>query len=79
MAEVRPLDPEAIVKALDEHGVRYIMVGALAARLHGFPRMTADMDIAPSTEEVPGVLEDGHGYAHREGARQHPCPLRTRE
>ena len=50
MPDLRPLDPEAIVVALGEHGVRYVMVGALAARLHGFPRLTADMDIAPSME-----------------------------
>jgi hypothetical protein len=42
-----PLDPERIVTTLARHGVRYVMIGALAARLHGFPRLTADADITP--------------------------------
>ena len=32
-------------KSLDEFHVRYIMVGGFATNLHGFTRMTADMDI----------------------------------
>lgn len=43
-------DPERIVTALARHGVRYVLVGALAARLHGFPRLTADADITPSRD-----------------------------
>jgi hypothetical protein len=45
---VAPLDPEALLTALSAHGVQYILIGAMAARLQGFPRMTADADIAPS-------------------------------
>jgi hypothetical protein len=33
---------------LARHRVRYILVGALAARLQGFPRLTADADITPA-------------------------------
>ena len=47
MPEAAPLDPERIIRALSEHGVRYVLIGALAARLHGFPRLTADADITP--------------------------------
>ena len=43
-----PLDPERIVKVLGGHGVDYVLIGALAARLHGFPRVTADADITPA-------------------------------
>lgn len=50
MTEVAPLDPERIVTVLARHGVRYVLIGALAARLHGFPRVTADADIAPSKD-----------------------------
>ncbi len=32
------------------HGVRYVLIGAVAARLHGFPRMTADADITPARD-----------------------------
>lgn len=50
MAESAPFDPEKVIRALAAHGVRYVLVGALAARLQGFPRLTADIDITPSTE-----------------------------
>lgn len=50
MAEVAPLDPERIVTVLAKHGVRYVLIGALAARLQGFPRVTADADITPSDD-----------------------------
>lgn len=47
MPEPGPLDPERIVKALARHEVRYILIGALAARLQGFPRLSAEADITP--------------------------------
>jgi len=43
-------DPERIVRVLARHKVRYILVGAAAARLHGFPRLTADADITPAPD-----------------------------
>ena len=42
------LDPERLLTVLARHGVRYVLVGALAARLQGFPRLTADADITPA-------------------------------
>ena len=47
---MRPFDPEQILKALSRRRVRYILVGATAARLQGFPRITADADIAPAPD-----------------------------
>lgn len=47
MPDPAPLDPERIVRTLAAHGVRYVLIGALAARLQGFPRLTADADITP--------------------------------
>jgi hypothetical protein len=38
-------DPERILRALSKRRVRYVLVGATAARLQGFPRVTADADI----------------------------------
>lgn len=35
---------------LAKHRVRFVLIGATAARLHGFPRLTADADITPSRE-----------------------------
>lgn len=52
---MQPLDPELLVTTLARHGVRYVLIGAVAARLHGFPRLTADADITP--ERGAGNLE----------------------
>lgn len=43
-------DPERILKVLASNEVEYVLIGALAARLQGFPRMTADADITPSSD-----------------------------
>lgn len=43
----KPFDPERIIRVLSEHRVAYILIGALGARLYGFPRVTADIDITP--------------------------------
>jgi hypothetical protein len=51
VAEVAPLDPQRLITALATHQVRYVLIGALAARLQGFPRVTADADIAPARDE----------------------------
>lgn len=50
MSDLAPFDPERLVRVLAEHDVRYVLIGALAARLQGFPRLTADMDITPDTD-----------------------------
>ena len=44
-------DPERLIKALARRRVRYVLIGAVAARLQGFPRMTADTDITPARDE----------------------------
>ena len=38
------------MRTLARHGVRYVLIGAVAARLQGFPRMTADADITPARD-----------------------------
>jgi len=45
-----PFDPERIISVLGRHQVRYVLIGALAARLQGFPRLTADADITPARD-----------------------------
>ena len=44
MAEFRPRE---LLEVLDRHDVRYVLVGGLAAVLHGAPHMTTDLDIVP--------------------------------
>lgn len=50
MSEVAALDPERLIRALDKHGVHFVLIGALAARLYGFPRVTADADVTPARD-----------------------------
>jgi hypothetical protein len=52
VSEVAPLDPERLLTVLANHGVQYVLIGALAARLQGFPRVTADADITPARDEA---------------------------
>jgi hypothetical protein len=50
VAEPAPLDPERLIRTLAQHAVQYVLIGALAARLQGFPRVTADADITPARD-----------------------------
>jgi hypothetical protein len=52
VSSTAPLDPERIIKILAKHNVRFVLIGALAARLQGFPRFTADADITPARDAV---------------------------
>lgn len=48
-----------IFRALEEHKVRYLIVGGLAMNLHGVPRMTMDIDlvIALDTKNLEGFID----------------------
>jgi hypothetical protein len=50
VANATPFDPERLIKILAKHRVRFVLIGALAARLQGFPRLTADADITPARD-----------------------------
>jgi hypothetical protein len=50
VSEIAPLDPGKMLRVLNKHRVRFILIGALAARLYGFPRVTADADITPDND-----------------------------
>ncbi len=50
VAPVTPLNPERLFSTLTRHGVQYVLIGALAARLQGFPRATYDADITPARD-----------------------------
>jgi hypothetical protein len=45
-----PFDPERLLTTLARHQVRYVLIGAVAARLQGFPRLTADLDVTPAAD-----------------------------
>jgi predicted nucleotidyltransferase len=40
-----PGDITLLAKALSDNGVEYVMIGGAAMALHGFPRMTRDIDL----------------------------------
>lgn len=52
MSEIAPLDPGRLIKTLEQHHVQFVLIGALAARLYGFPRVTADADITPAKDDA---------------------------
>jgi transcriptional regulator with XRE-family HTH domain len=50
-----PLDLRLLFTTLARHQVQFVLIGALGATLHGFPRNTRDADITPARD--PANLE----------------------
>jgi len=46
-----PLDPEALIAALERHKVAFVAVGGSAAQWQGAERPTKDMDICPAWDD----------------------------
>lgn len=46
-----PLDVNRIVEIFERHRVRYLLVGGVAARLHGATRPTEDVDVLPADDD----------------------------
>lgn len=42
-----PLQAAELLRLLDQHDVRYVIVGGLAATVHGATRVTFDIDLVP--------------------------------
>lgn len=78
-------DPDRILNVLDRRRVDYVVVGGVAARVHGAGRATADIDCVPATDEenlqrLAGALADlgarlRVGGMSDEEARQLPIRL----
>ncbi|HVF31647.1 MAG TPA: hypothetical protein VM933_01310 [Acidimicrobiales bacterium] len=43
-------DPTALLQVLNDHGVRYVLLGGLAAAIHGSPYVTTDVDVVPAAD-----------------------------
>ena len=43
--------PEALLRALERHQVRYVVIGGVGATLHGSPLPTRDTDICPEPSD----------------------------
>ena len=54
MADAR-FDPETILRVLHAHGVRFLVIGAVAAIAQGYPLPTEDLDLTPARD--PDNLE----------------------
>ncbi len=50
MPEPPPFDPMAMLAALTDKGVEYVVIGGLAANLQGSDLITYDADVTPSRE-----------------------------
>lgn len=84
-------DPGAMLATLHAHQVRHVVVGALAAALHGSPLLTDNLDITPATDDenvrrlasalealgVRSPLEQGDGHADTARERDEPGTLAT--
>jgi len=62
-ADVHPLDVSEMLRVLDGHGVRYVLVGGVAAIFHGYSGATFDADIVPdlhptNLQALAGGLRD---------------------
>jgi Nucleotidyl transferase of unknown function (DUF2204) len=54
-ASERPLDVRELFRVLAEHGVDYVVIGGVAAQVHGRRRTTKDLDVRPAPD--PGNFE----------------------
>ncbi|MEY2449904.1 MAG: hypothetical protein QOH79_3380 [Acidimicrobiaceae bacterium] len=65
MSPASSFDPLAALQALTAAGVEFVLIGGVAARLHGSPSLTRDVDICHARDDanldrLAGVLRDLH-------------------
>jgi hypothetical protein len=60
-------DPEALLRTLNRHGVRYVVIGGVAAVAHGSALPTEDVDVTP--ERDPANLDRLAAALRELGAR----------
>jgi hypothetical protein len=53
-SDVEPFDPSAILRILNGHGVRYVVIGGIAAGVQGAIWSTTDLDICPARDSENG-------------------------
>ena len=64
-------DPERVFEGLTASNVRFILIGGMAAILHGDAAVTMDVDIVPAYE--PDNLDRLADALHRMDAHCHDC------
>lgn len=71
-------DPVALLRCLDAHGVRHVVIGGFAAWMHGAPIVTADLDVVydPAPDNLArlmdALVELEAVYRHQHGRRIAP-------
>ena len=76
MAAEAAFDPEPILRALNGHGVAYVVVGGFAAAAHGVVRATADLDLVVERSwQNAGSLADALQELKAEDATGAKTPL----
>ena len=65
MTERADFQPEAVIRLLGRHGVRWVLIGGLAAITHGSPLVTQDVDVCyarddDNLEALARALSDVH-------------------
>lgn len=60
-----PFQPAVALRAFADAGVRYVVIGGIAARLHGSPSVTSDVDVchardAANLERLSAALQSLH-------------------
>lgn len=66
MTQPNAFDPLRALRTLERHGVHYVLIGGLGARLHGSPTVTNDTDVC--YERSPENLERLAAALRRLGA-----------
>jgi hypothetical protein len=69
-----PFDPLHALRVLNEHGVRFVLIGGFSARLHGSPSVTNDLDVcyARDGENLEALADALHElHAKLRGAPDH--------
>jgi hypothetical protein len=72
----RPFDPDRIFAVLSEHTVEFIVIGGLAAAVHGVSWTTYDADVLIATTEANfGALLRALGELNAEYNTPHQPPI----
>lgn len=50
MTEGATFDPAAVLAVLRGHEVRFVLIGGIAAAIHGSPYVTTDVDVTPQVD-----------------------------
>lgn len=78
-----PLRADELLRLLDRHGVRYVLVGGLAATAHGATRVTFDIDLVPewtqdNLERLAAALRDGGAELRAPTSKESGFPIDAR-